>query len=746
MIIENNSLEKSDLLANESLFTLGNGYFGVRGNFEEDYLGTAEPIKGCYINGVYSRFDIGYYDAPFGSPTLCDKQPRIFDVQTIKIYLDGEMASLHKNNHDEYKRSLNLETGVITRTFKYTTSKDKTATITYKRLVSFVVKELFLIDLTVEYDGEIKVDSYVDADVKNATDRSNSTSTTTLDNTSFYNLKNEFNDNIYFMSGLLKMSDIEVSALSHHKVYNIYEVEQTTRHIDSELTQVHTMKAKGSLKMSKLNLFTDSLRTPKGSHKIYLVEKLNTLLYNIDGIYKDQEEFLKKFWKLARLNFDLDEKNLLNYSTFQVLQSTGTDGFSTISEHGLSGEVNDGHYFTDIETYALPLITLMQPKVAKNLLMFRYNMLDYAKAEALKHNVKRGAKYPYRSISGIECSGNLNTSQAQYHVNGDIAHGFIKFYDATDDLDFMQYFGLEVLLNICLFFLEIGHFKDDKFYIHKVTGPNEYSPIANNNYYTNASAKFCFARTYKLINTLKESDVDAIQPLFDKCKFTYDDLENIKKASDEMYLPRDENLKICKQDDTFLDLQDLDFSGFEKPLTDHLHPLYLYRHQVLRRPDTLLALILFDDLENMETTKNSFEYYEKRTSYDSPIAYSAHGLLACRTAQIDKALSFFHKSINFDLDYSAQTTKDGVSILNLVGSILLARAGFGGVSIKEDYIKISPIFDKRIGHFNFNVMYKGSVINIDVKDSVTISLISGDSVKIELYNRGFMLKGSINVK
>jgi alpha,alpha-trehalose phosphorylase len=375
--------------------------------------------------------------------------------------------------------------------------------------------------------------------------------------------------------------------------------------------------------------------------------------------------------------------------------------------------------------------------------------LPHAKKRALELGHKKGAAYPWRTISGIECSSYFPAGTAQYHINADIAYGFIQYYLYHKDKAFMMNAAAEVIFETARIWIEIGHWYKDAYHIDNVTGPDEYSAIVNNNFYTNTMAKYHMYWAYKLYNELKEYDAVAFEKLCKKLDLTADEINGMKLASDSMYLPKDEELGIHSQDDTFLRKAVWDFEGTKEeqyPLLLHFHPLTIYRHQVLKQADTVLSNFLLEDYSDIETMKKSFDYYEKITTHDSSLSSCIYGIMATKCGYSDKAYEYFMESVRLDLDNKHGNTKDGLHMANLAGSCLGIINGFAGFRIKEDGISIAPTVPGELKGYRFRVQYLDSFLEIKVEKNIEIKLLKGSPIKIKVYDSEYIVEGTITLE
>ncbi|HOB21155.1 MAG TPA: family 65 glycosyl hydrolase, partial [Candidatus Atribacteria bacterium] len=389
----------------------------------------------------------------------------------------------------------------------------------------------------------------------------------------------------------------------------------------------------------KYSVFADSIRA-KDCLESAVAEMDKALGVPLDVHYEHQRSYLENYWDNCMLEIDGDEElNIaVRYNMYQLLQSAGKDEYCNIAAKGLSGEGYEGHYFWDTEMYIEPFFNLTNPEITRSLISFRYRTLDKARENARLLGHKKGALYPWRTIAGSECSGYFPSGTAGYHINGDIASSIIFYYLATGDFELIAEMGAEIVFETARLWIDMGCYSDGRFMINEVTGPDEYTCLVNNNYYTNVSAQFNLKWASRLYHMLKASG--RLGDIVDKIGITEEEIKEFERAADHMYLPYDEKLKINPQDDSFLQKKVWDLSGTPKdhfPLLLHYHPLTLYRHQVCKQADTVLAHFLFEDAQDMETIRNSYYYYEKITTHDSSLSTAIFSIMASKLGDVDRA-------------------------------------------------------------------------------------------------------------
>jgi alpha,alpha-trehalose phosphorylase len=726
---ENNQLDHQSLLVSESIFTLGNGNLGVRGIFEEGYAPGMESIRGTYVNGFYDEVPIEYPENAVGFPKVLQKQPNLMDAQWIVIELDGERVSLFKNRHSNYHRILHFDRGLISRRFSYQTSHGRTAEILILKMVSQMEKGSILWQVNVDYPGDIHIISSLLTTAVSFGDE-NDPRVSSKEHKMLEVKSAEQEEKLDWCCAETRGSKLEVCVVVRHE--HSENLEESAEKRDEAYIRHFRGSGKSSLTKSAVYKESRSVSDPLAAAKRVMDESCR---YSFSEHEARQKHFFDDFWNRADIQVwgDQETQLAIRLHLFQLLQSIGRSAFQNISAKGLSGEGYEGHYFWDTEIYVLPLFQLISPETAKNLLLNRYGMLEESRKRARELGHKKGVKFPWRTITGKECSAYFPAGTAQYHINGDIAYGFIQHYFHTRDEDFLLRYGLEVLLETSRCWLDLGHYAHHQFCIDAVTGPDEYTAIVNNNYYTNAMAKFGLSWTVSFWRMLKEKYPIETAAFAARMSLCEKEITEMERAAANMYLPHHEALGIDKQDDQFLDKKIWDFEGTAEdqyPLLLNFHPLTIYRHQVLKQADTVLAHYLLEDYSDPETIHKSFDYYEKITTHDSSLSSCVYGMMASKVGYPEKAYQYFLDSVMIDLHNTHRNTKDGLHMANLAGSVLSVITGFAGYRSKEDGIHLHPRKPKEWNGYQFKIQYCQRVVEVTVKDSIEIVLVSGEPLKI----------------
>lgn len=741
--INSDSLLIKQLLNEESLYFNGNGYIGVRGNFEEGYT-TGEPsIRGTYINAFHDVSDISYGEKLFAFPESEQKLLNVIDAQTISIYLGEELEeerfSLFEGEVLSYQRFLHLDKGFTERLVHWRSPLGKEVKLSYKRLVSFKEKEIFIQQVTVEpvtYHGLVRVVSSVNGDVSNFVDPNDprvSSGHGKRLTISTIQQKAE----VSFVECETERSQLKTACGA------VYSLSTTCKRQDSiqekSIESEFVFELKEKVVFEKKSAFVDTLR-----HGENLIEKLSRIHERLeeqdfDVLLQQQIEYLTSFWKYTDVEIKGESalQEGIRFNLFHLLQSVGRDRYSNIAAKGLSGEGYEGHYFWDTEIYMFPVFLMTNPELAKQLLLYRYSILDQARVRAKEMGHKQGALYPWRTISGSECSSFFPAGTAQYHISADIAYSYIQYDMVTNDHEFMRNHGAEVLFETARLWLEVGHFQEGLFKIDAVTGPDEYTCIVNNNYYTNAMAKHNLKWAVKVYERLKSSAVESFDLLIQRIGLKEEEVKQWIKAAESMYLPYDQNREMNPQDDTFLQKAVWDIENTPKnkfPLLLHYHPLTLYRYQVCKQADTVLAHFLLEDEQDSKVIKNSYDYYEKVTTHDSSLSTCIFSIMASKIGYHEKAYNYFIETVRLDLDNTHGNTKDGLHMANMGGTWLSIVFGFAQLRIKEDGISFYPNLPKQWEGYSFAFQYRGCHLKLEVsKQNVKLQLLNGEPLNIKLY-------------
>lgn len=748
--VEDFGLDNYKVLLNEVLFHNANGYIGVRYDFEEGYPEDYSFNLSQYINGFYDDIDVSHPERLYGFIESKQFMVDIANTQTIKILIDGELFSMYQGTVLYRKLSLHMDKGITVREVKWRSPSGKEVEIKITRMASFYQPSLFTIEYEItplNFSGDLTIESTHDGNVENYYNpmdpRSSSPCEKSLNPT-----ESEIRDGGSYIGSITSRSGLQV----YSGVKNVLSVENEPEFIENQNAVIcvfhPSLKQGEKITLTKYAVLTDSIRFGNCKSQAY-TEMDRAVSMPLKELYEKQAEYLKNYWDNCLVEIEGDEESniALRYNLYQLIQSVGKDRHSNISPKGLSGEGYEGHYFWDSEMYIQPFFTITNPEISRLLIAYRYETLEGAKENARILGHDKGALYPWRTLDGSESSGFFPAGSAQYHINGAVAYSIIAYYLATGDNDFIKAEGAEIIFETARLWVNVANYYKGQFHINDVTGPDEYTCIVNNNYYTNVLAQYHLRWAVKFYNMLKGSP--ELENLVEKIQLTTEELDEFSLVAEKMYLPYDETLKINPQDDSFLQKSEwVPETSIKKktPLLLYYHPLYLYRHQICKQADTVLAHFILEDAQTDEVIRNSYEYYEKRTVHDSSLSRSIFSIMAARLGMKDKATAYFGESIKLDLLDLQGNTKDGVHTANMGGSYMVIVHGFGGFRLKESGIHFHPIRPDKWQGYLFKISYLGSRIVVHVREEeCSFKLERGLPQKINVYDKEYLLEEELIV-
>lgn len=722
----------------ETIFAQANGYLGTRATLEDGYSG---EIEGTFINGFYDTEKIVYGESAYGYAKNRQTQLLVPNSKSINLILDNEMLDLEKSKIDNHYREINLQNGVLTRKLTWITKTHKILEITYEKIVSMDYENLMLINLTlnpVNFKDNITILSSIKKDVAIAIDEKDPRLAGDLK----YSLSSKDiyvnNDNLIY-EAKTKYSNLSLLTGVYNKIDNIiYRNVTIEKDFIVEELEINLDKESN---LTKYCFY--SFDKTEEYNKEEKIEKLKELCKKDYTYYRElQESYYKNFWDKSDIVLDGDDKiqAAIRFNMFHLIQSVGKNGKTNIAAKGLTGDGYEGHYFWDTETYVIPYFIYTNPSIAKQLLSYRYSILDKARERANELSYK-GALYPWRTINGEESSAYYPAGTAQIHINADIMYSVKKYYEASEDLDFMLEKGLEMLIETSRFYADYMDYIEGRGYcINGVTGPDEYSALVNNNTYTNMMVKYQIKFLLDFINEVKEKDENIYFALVEKFNITNDELNLYNDIYENLYIHRLEN-NMIGQDDTFLNKKIWDFDNTPEdnyPLLLHYHPIVIYKHQVLKQADLILAMLLTPEYFTEEEKKVNFDYYEKINTHDSSLSECIHSIISNELGYDNMSYKFFTNTVNTDLYDLHNNVKYGVHIASMAGSWQCIVFGFAGMRQIDGMLSFNPRLNNDLEKIEFKVNFKNRVIKVCIdRNNENFELISGEDIQI--INKGEVL-------
>ncbi len=741
--ISTTQLDKKNLRLQESLTSIGNGYMGMRGNFEETYSG--DHHQGTYLAGVWypDKTRVGWWKN--GYPEYFGKVINALNFIAIDISINDQLIDLASLEPEDFYWELDMKNGVLSRTFTITTSTNKVR-ISFERFLSIVKKESAYIYLTIEMlegSGTVKLVSKLDGNVQNE----------------------DSNYDEHFWNEIDRGTIEEIGYLTTKTIPNNFGIEQFTvtaamRHFvngKSVIPDYHedTLALHGCLSaelsqgetwsVEKEIIVLTSRDIPEAQQAEKAVSELTNQTNNYIQAKEEQTAAWAERWKLADVVIEGDEEAQqgIRFNLFQLFSTYyGEDERLNIGPKGFTGEKYGGATYWDTEAYAVPLyLALAKPEVTKNLLKYRHNQLPQAIHNAQQQGLK-GALYPMVTFTGVECHNEWEITFEEIHRNGAIAYAIYNYTNYTGDIDYLKNEGLEVLAEIARFWADRVHFskRNNQYMIHGVTGPNEYENNINNNWYTNTIA--CWVLRYTRENYLKFKEEST-------AKISDDELAHWQEIAENMYFPVDEELGIFVQHDTFLD-KDLkpvaELSASELPLNQHWSWDKILRSCFIKQADVLQGIYFFNDSFTKEEKQRNFDFYEPMTVHESSLSPSIHAILAAELGMEDKAVEMYQRTARLDLDNYNNDTEDGLHITSMTGSWLAIVQGFAQMKTDHEQLRFAPFLPKTWSAYSFHINYRGRLLFISVTDEqVTFELLEGSPLEIYVYEQSYSLADRLEI-
>jgi trehalose/maltose hydrolase-like predicted phosphorylase len=404
--------------------------------------------------------------------------------------------------------------------------------------------------------------------------------------------------------------------------------------------------------------------------------------------------------------------------------------------------------------YIIPAFLVNYPDISRNLLKYRYHTLDKARERARQLSHPKGALFPWRTINGEECSTYFLAGTAQYHINADIAFAVKRYVEATADTDFLIRYGAEILFETARVWADLGAFiprKGNKFCINGVTGPDEYTALVNNNCYTNLMAQENLWYAYEVAKWLQDSQADEYNRLAGAINLTEDEIAFWKHAADNMYIPYDDELGLYKQDDSFLDKVPWAFEATppeNHPLLIHYHPLVIYRHQVCKQADLVLALFLLSHRFTPTEKRVNYDFYERLTTHDSSLSTCIFSIVASDIGYREKAYQYFLGTARMDLDDLHGNVKDGIHAANMAGTWMCLVHGFAGTRLYDGSLNFRPYLPQGWQEYSFKITYRNALLEVTIRQTTVLyNLLEGTQLELTHYGEKVALEhGQIAVK
>ncbi|KMO44239.1 kojibiose phosphorylase [Methylobacterium tarhaniae] len=726
----------------ETMFALSNGYLGLRGVVEEGL-----PVReaGTYLNGFYEHRPIAYGEHAYGFPTVGQSILNCPNGTVLKLYVDDEPFVVPEAEILSFRRTLDFRSGILSRDVRWLTPAGKRLRLRTLRLVSLSHRHLAAIayELTAE-DAEAEV--AISSELRNEQPL--------LTDTADPRLAEGFVGRVLHPAGT--RSEALRAVLSYRTRSSGLVLGCGMDHVvaaDGSFTphaacddDLATVVVRGRLTAGQtirihkyLSYHYSDAATPEQIHALTGWTLDRAVETGFASIVAQHRQDVERFWARADVMVEGASprtQQAIRWNLFQLMQASERAEGHGIPARGLTGRTYEGHYFWDTEIYVLPFLVYTNPRIARSLLKYRYDMLEKARARAreLGH---RGATFPWRTINGEEASAYYAAGTAQYHINADIAYALRKYVEISGDEEFLRLYGAEILVETARLWCDLGFFSDrlgGSFCINGVTGPDEYTAIVNNNCFTNLMARENMRYAARTVRRLAREHPDCFESLTRRTGLAPDEPDAWETAAERMYLPYDERRQVHPQDDGFLELEEWDFAGTPEdhyPLLLHYHPLNLYRSQVIKQADTVMAMFLLNDQFTPEAKRRNFEYYDPLTTHDSSLSVCIQSIVSNEIGLREKALHYFNFALAMDMSDIGGNMMHGAHIAAIGGTWLALIYGFAGLRDTQGRITFNPCLPDAWSRLRFTLEVRGRRIRIDIdRATATYTLLDGQELDI----------------
>lgn len=731
----------------ETIFALGNGYLGTRGTPEE---GGAVWREGTYINGFYESAPLRYPEWAYGFAENSQTMLNVTNGKVIRLFVNDQPFDLRTGTVLDYRRTLDLRAGCLTRDVVWRSPGGVALRLTSKRLVSFTQPRLLAIQwqaTLLNAPAALHIVSALDGDVSNDITAKDPRAGSGLQGRALLTEALLAEGDGGWLHQHTVRTGFWLACAMHNSVEAHTPVERSSASGAFTVEARYSIAAQPgqTLTLSKFVAYVTSLDHPdEPLPGLALGMAQQAAARGFAALEQEQRAYLDDFWARADVEIagDAALQQGIRFNMFHLLQAAGKDGRTNIAAKGLTGEGYEGHTFWDTEMYVVPFFLYHTPEIARKLLEYRYRLLDKARERARQMGHERGALFAWRTISGEECSAYYPAGTAQYHINADIAYAIRQYVTATGDDGFLLEMGAEILFETARLWASLGAYiprKGGAFCINGVTGPDEYTAVVNNNAYTNWMAQLNLRYAAEMAEWLERAHPAAYAQLAARIGLTPDETAAWRRAADAMYIPRDEEQGIYLQDDSFLDKAPWDFAHTppEKyPLLLHFHPLVIYRHQVCKQADLVLALFLLDQQFTRDEQRRNYDFYEPLTTHDSSLSPCIFSIVASQIGYHEKAYEYFMSTARMDLDDYHHNVKDGVHIANMAGTWMGVIYGFAGMRVRDGALSFAPYLPPGWESYRFRLAFQGRRLQVSVgQDGTRCELLSGAPLTVQVHGQ-----------
>jgi len=739
----------------ESIFSIGNGKMGQRANMEEHYSG--DSMQGSYIAGLYypDKTRVGWWKN--GYPEYFAKVINSVNWIGIDIKINGERLDLAKQEVLAFRRELDMQYGTLLRKVHVRFADNTEIEIESLRFCSLTDDEIGCIQYQIKLvkgDAQIICEPYLDNHIVN--EDSN------YDEIFWEMLDTEAKNNIGYVQAKTKKLNWITSAAQQTKYFIDSEAQHPAVKINQSehyvgLVSSFDLKEGSTCSIHKFASILSNLNVePNQLKKKTIISLNNTVEQDFDQLLSAHSQAWLEKWEMndIQIDGDVSAQQAIRFNIFQLNQTyTGEDARLNIGPKGFTGEKYGGSTYWDTEAYCIPFyLATADPKVARNLLIYRHNHLQQAIDNAKKLGFKEGAAlYPMVTMNGEECHNEWEITFEEIHRNGAIAFAIFDYIRYTDDWSHIPTYGLEVLIAISRFWAQRVNFSKEKgqYVMLGVTGPNEYENNINNNWYTNYIAVWSLNFTQRMISFCASEYPEDLSRIVNLTNFdATNELPKWKDITSNMYFPYSEEHNVFLQQDGFLDkeLQPAEaIPEDESPIWKHWSWDRILRSCYIKQADVLQGMFLFEDDFDKATIERHFDFYEPMTVHESSLSPCIHAIQAALIGRVDKAYELYMRTARLDLDNMNDDTDDGCHITSMAGTWMSVVKGFGGMRIKHGELHFNPIIPKQWKGISFKINFRQRVLYIACNHTNIQITHIGEPLSIHIFNKKYELNQALTI-
>ncbi len=720
----------------ETLFTVSNGYLGMRGNPEE---GRDSHAHGTFVNGFHETWPIRHAESAFGFARTGQTIVNAPDAKVMKLYVDDEPLLLATAELESYERSLDFRDGILRRDLVWRTPAGKRVQVRSTRMVSMTQRHLAVLTLEVTMlSGDAPV--VISSQLLNRQDGRDEyhVPAAAMGEGVDPRRASGFDERVllpqmsYAHTGRLGLgyrcarSGMTISVAADHRVETELEHEVRLDHEDDLAHFTLRVEATegGTVKVEKLVAYHSSRGVPVRELSDRCARTLDrSHRHGVDRHHGDQREWYDHFWRRADVVVEGERatQQAIRFNVFSLAQAAARSDQQGVPAKGLTGSGYEGHYFWDTEVYVVPFLSYTLPDVARNVLHYRTRMLPTARERA-REMAQSGALYPWRTINGEEASAYYAAGTAGVHIDADIAYALMKYVRASGNEGFLVRDGIDLLVETARMWVDLGFWRTNAertFHIHGVTGPDEYTTVVNNNLFTNVMARANLEAAVSAVEHVRECYPVAWERAASRLGIEEGEVDEWRACAAGMTIPFDAGLGIHPQDDFFLDREVWDLSRTPTelfPLLLNYHPLVIYRFQVLKQPDVVLAMFLQGDRFSLEEKRANVEYYDPITTGDSSLSAIVQSIMAAEVGYHEEALDYFHQALYTDLLDLHGNTVDGLHVASAGGVWQALVHGFAGLRDHGGAMSFDPRLPDGWRVVRFRLAWRGLDVAVTVTD------------------------------